>query len=153
MFFSVITKNSNWKILTNNLFTLKKKRWVKDEKVLVFKVVGDSQKKNNIEGRLPQKGDACTVCRFNGRGGALQERGSSLPQYILWSLSGNQENITFLLTGGSPSKSATVNLKKANARSEMIINIFPNHLISLKSLDMIESSSICYLNQVTLFLV
>ena len=114
---------------------------------------GDKQKKNNIEGRLPQKGDACTVCRFNGRGGALQERGSSLPQYILWSLSGNQENITFLLTGGSPSKSATVNLKKANARSEMIINIFPNHLISLKSLDMIESSSICYLNQVTLFLV
>ena len=31
MFFSVITKNSNWEILTKNLVTFK--RWVKDEKL------------------------------------------------------------------------------------------------------------------------
>ena len=33
---SVITNNSSWEILTNNLITFKRQDWVKDEKLLVF---------------------------------------------------------------------------------------------------------------------
>ena len=36
MFFSVITKNSNWKILNKNLVTFKKWDEVKDERLLEF---------------------------------------------------------------------------------------------------------------------
>ena len=32
MFFSVITKNLNWEILTKNLVTFERLKWVKDEK-------------------------------------------------------------------------------------------------------------------------
>ena len=32
MFFSVITENINWEILTKNLVTFKRWDWVKDEK-------------------------------------------------------------------------------------------------------------------------
>ena len=36
MFFSVITKNSNWEILTKNLVTFKRWDGVKDEKLQYF---------------------------------------------------------------------------------------------------------------------
>ena len=38
MFFSVITKNSNWEILTQNLVTFKRLDVVKDEKLNIFGV-------------------------------------------------------------------------------------------------------------------
>ena len=33
IFFSVVTKNFNWKSLTNSLVSFKRWNWVKDEKV------------------------------------------------------------------------------------------------------------------------
>ena len=36
MFFSVVTKNSNWEILTKNLVTFKRWDGVKDEKLSYF---------------------------------------------------------------------------------------------------------------------
>ena len=36
MFFSVVTKNSNWEILSKNLVTIKKQDGVKDEKIYYF---------------------------------------------------------------------------------------------------------------------
>ena len=33
MFFSVITKNSNWEVLTQNLVTFKRQDGIKDEKL------------------------------------------------------------------------------------------------------------------------
>ena len=36
MFLSVITTNSNWGILTNNLVTFKRSNRVKDEKLIVI---------------------------------------------------------------------------------------------------------------------
>ena len=38
MFFSVVTKNSNWEILTKNLVTFKRWDGVKDEKLSYFRV-------------------------------------------------------------------------------------------------------------------
>ena len=36
MFFSVITKNSNWEILSKNLVTFKRQDGVKDEQIYYF---------------------------------------------------------------------------------------------------------------------
>ena len=49
MFFSVITKNSNWKFLIKNLVTSKRKDEIKDEKLLgvhwkIQSLGGESQK-------------------------------------------------------------------------------------------------------------
>ena len=57
MFFSVTTKNLNWKILTKNLVTFKRWDGVKDEKFeyyggslknLIFRGGGVGSQKNNI---------------------------------------------------------------------------------------------------------
>ena len=66
MFFSVVTKNSNWEILTKNLVTLQRWDGVKDEKLPYFGVhwkvqffggcPGGWSGKTNIEGGLPKNG-------------------------------------------------------------------------------------------------
>ena len=58
MFFSIITKNSNWKISIKNFVT--------------FKIGQGEFAKNQYREGLPKKG-ACTV-RFNG-GGVARKRG------------------------------------------------------------------------------
>ena len=52
MFFSVITKNSNWEILPKNLVTFKRQDGIKDEKLWFGKIrlLGGSSRKTNIEG-------------------------------------------------------------------------------------------------------
>ena len=73
MFFSVITKNSNWEILPKNLVTFK--RW---GKTLIFwgftekSNFGGVHEKPNIEGGLPKKGG---LGQFVDLRGAWQERG------------------------------------------------------------------------------
>ena len=66
MFFSVITKNSNWEILPKNLVTFQRWDGIKDEKLkylsgslktLTFSGKGGGSRKTNIEGGgLPKKG-------------------------------------------------------------------------------------------------
>ena len=79
MFFYVITKNLNWKILTRNLVTFKRGDVVQDEKFeycwgslknQIFR--GGFTKKQYIWGDCVKRG-AWTVCRF--KGGAWQKRG------------------------------------------------------------------------------
>ena len=65
MFFSVITKNLNWEILTKNLFTFK--RW--DEfKMNNFNIMGlpENQifKGGSWKTSMPKNGRAWTVCEF-----------------------------------------------------------------------------------------
>ena len=62
MFCSVITKNSNWEILTKNIVTFKRQYGVKDEKLFGgfteksnFWGGGDSRK-TNMERGLPKNG-------------------------------------------------------------------------------------------------
>ena len=45
MFFSIITKNSNWEILTNNLVTFRRWDGAKDE---TFEYYGDSLKNSSF---------------------------------------------------------------------------------------------------------
>ena len=52
IFFSAITKNSNWDILAKNLVTFKRQDGVKDENLFGVGWRGGSQK-TNIEGGLP----------------------------------------------------------------------------------------------------
>ena len=63
MFFSVVTKNSNWEISTENLVTFKREDGVKDENFNILCVhwkirclEEGSSWKNHIEGELPKKG-------------------------------------------------------------------------------------------------
>ena len=76
MFFSVITKNLNWEILTKNVVIFKRWDGVKDEK---FEYYGSSLKnsifsggrgntKNQYIGENYLKMRDWTVCRFKGRG-------------------------------------------------------------------------------------
>ena len=53
-FFSVITKNLNWKISSKNLVTFKRQDGVKDEKLWCFEhpLLGGSSRKTNIEGGI-----------------------------------------------------------------------------------------------------
>ena len=62
MFFSVVTKNSNWEISTKNLVTFKREDGVKDENFNILCVhwkirrLGEgSSRKNHIEGELHKK--------------------------------------------------------------------------------------------------
>ena len=65
MFFSAITKNLNWEILTKNLVTFKRWDWVKDKKILCYE--GPLQKpisrergftrNQNIEGNCLKRGN------------------------------------------------------------------------------------------------
>ena len=61
MFFSVITKNLNWDILTKNLLTFKRRDWVKDRGSLKNAIIRGKL----IKGKLPKK-RAWTVCRCKG---------------------------------------------------------------------------------------
>ena len=88
MFFSVLSKNLNWEILTKNLVTIKRWDEVKDEK---FQYYGRSlekpifmgfHEKPMYRGELPRKG-AWTVWRFKGGGrraggGSAKKRGWGL---------------------------------------------------------------------------
>ena len=63
MFFSVITKNSNWENLTKNLVIFKRSNWVKDEKLEYFwgsrencRIFRGGHKKPILRGELPKKG-------------------------------------------------------------------------------------------------
>ena len=94
MFFSIITKNLNWGILTKNLVIFKRWNGVKDEK---FRYYGGSmknpifragpQKNQYIEGNCLKRG-AWTVCRFKwglakkSRVGFL--RGVDIPMQIMY---------------------------------------------------------------------
>ena len=60
MFFSVLTKNLNWEMLTKNLVTFK--RWV---------------------GGIAEKGSFWTVCRFKGKGGLGKEEGVFLREGLI----------------------------------------------------------------------
>ena len=79
MFFSVITKNSNWEILTKNLVTFERSDAVKDEKPWHF---GGSLKNLTFIGRFTKnqyRGEDClkrgawTVCKTSG--GLTRKRG------------------------------------------------------------------------------
>ena len=71
MFFSVVTKNLNWEIVTKNLVTFKRWDGVKNEKLeyyggsLKFLVFRGVHKKTICRGQWP-KGGAWKVCRFKG---------------------------------------------------------------------------------------
>ena len=94
MFFSIITKNLNWEILTKNLVTfqwwdgvkeLKFQYYVGSLRNQIFK--GGSWKINIWQGGLPKRGGggSWTVCRFkktweNGVG----VEGGFIPQSTLW---------------------------------------------------------------------
>ena len=58
MFFSVLTRNLNWEILTKNLVTFKRWDGVKDEKY----------EKPRYRGELPKRRGPWTVCWFKRRG-------------------------------------------------------------------------------------
>ena len=73
MFFSIITKNLNWGILTKNLVTFKRWDWVRmknfnilggSPKNMIF--TGGSQKKQYTGGNCLKR-KAWTVCRFKRR--------------------------------------------------------------------------------------
>ena len=95
MFFTGVTKNLNWEILTENIVTFKRWDGAKNEK---FYHHGDSQKnlmggggheKPINRGELPKRG-ASTVCRFKGglakkREGVFLRGGGLIHQCILWS--------------------------------------------------------------------
>ena len=74
MFFCVISKNSNWKILTKKLVTFQRKDGVKDEKLSYFwgswktLIFRGGFTKNQYRGRDCLKGRTWTVCRFRGWG-------------------------------------------------------------------------------------
>ena len=94
IFFYVITKNSNWEVLTKNLVAFKRKDEFKDEKRQYFRISLKNptfrrgvHKKTDIEGRLPKKG-AWTVCRFKEaawqeRGGVVFEGGVDTPMHTM----------------------------------------------------------------------
>ena len=80
MFFSVITKSSNWEILTKNLLTFKGSDRVKNEKLWrslknpIF-TGGELWKNQYREGNCLKKG-AWIDCRFKvGGGGLARKRG------------------------------------------------------------------------------
>ena len=62
MFFSIITKNLNWGILTKNLVTFKRLDWVKDKKFSHFwsslknPIFRGCIRNQYIGGELPKKG-------------------------------------------------------------------------------------------------
>ena len=81
MFFSVITKNLNWEILTKNLVTFKRWDGIKDEKFeyyggslkyLIFR--GEFTKNQYIGGNYLKREEAWTVWRFKGGGGLAKKR-------------------------------------------------------------------------------
>ena len=81
MFFSVITKNLNWEILTKNLVTFKRWGGIKDEK---FQYYGGSlknpifrgfTKKQYNVGGLPKKGGGDLEQFANLRGGLEEKKG------------------------------------------------------------------------------
>ena len=95
-FFSIITKNLNWEILTKNLVTFKRWDGVEDEKfsyytgslknMIYMGRGGGSHKKTIYRGELPKKW-TWTVCRFKGvlvkeEGSVFQ--GGLIPQWALW---------------------------------------------------------------------
>ena len=86
MFFSVITNNLNFEVLTKNLVIFKRWDWVKDEILIVqwstekSNFQGGGFRKNYYIGENCLKRGAWTVCRFQGglakkRGGGVFERG------------------------------------------------------------------------------
>ena len=90
LFFSVVTKNLNWEVLTKSLVTFKRWDGIKDEKLeyyggyyIVLNIMknpifrGEGHKKPIYRGNFQKKRGAWTVCRFKGGrgGGAWQKRG------------------------------------------------------------------------------
>ena len=73
MFFSVITKNLNWKLLTMNLVTFKRWDGVKDHKFYGGLMLWGFTEKSDFKGGCHKKliygwdylkKGTCTVCRF-----------------------------------------------------------------------------------------
>ena len=70
IFFSIITKNLNWEILTKNLVTFRRWDWVKYEKSWYYggsvknPIFRGITKNIYIGGKLSKKGWAWTSCRF-----------------------------------------------------------------------------------------
>ena len=111
MFFSAITKNVNWEILTKNLVTFKRWDGVKDEKLehyrdsltnLIFR--GSVHKKPIYREELPNKGGGGGVWRFSGlRGGgggldnkegdSVFEEGANTPMYTIEALESCRRHI------------------------------------------------------------
>ena len=74
MFFSVITKNLNWEILTKNFVAFLKDRIELRMKSFIIvgvhsqiQFLGREFTKTNILGRLPKGWGSWTVCRFKRR--------------------------------------------------------------------------------------
>ena len=61
MFFTIITKNLNWEILTKNLATFKRYDGVKDEK---FEYYGGSPKNQFLRGVHEKPGRYCQILIF-----------------------------------------------------------------------------------------
>ena len=69
MFSSVITKNSNWEILTKNL-VIQGKIGLRIKNLILLGVT-----KNQYGEELAKKGGAWKVCRFKRGGGLARKRG------------------------------------------------------------------------------
>ena len=96
-YFSVITKNSRWESLTQNLVTFKKKMVLRMKKALIFWIFTKNPTfrgvftKNQYRGGRLNGGGAWTVCWFKGglvrrRGGTFEGEGliTQCTQYFMF---------------------------------------------------------------------